>query len=47
MRDFLRGLPLFSELDNVLLDRLAGRIRIEHAPAFQTIFRQNGAARVE
>ena len=40
MKDFLRGLPLFSDLDNVQLDRLAGRLRIEHAPAYQTLFRQ-------
>jgi CRP-like cAMP-binding protein len=40
LKDFLRRVPLFSELDDGQLDRLAALFKEEHHPAYQLIFRE-------
>jgi CRP-like cAMP-binding protein len=40
MRDFLRKVSLFADLDDVQLDRLAAVAREEHHPAYKLIFRE-------
>ena len=40
LKDFLRGIALFAELDDEQLGRLAGSLQEEHHPAYQLIFRE-------
>jgi CRP/FNR family transcriptional regulator, cyclic AMP receptor protein len=40
LKDFLRGIALFAELDDEQLGRLADSLQEEHHPAYQLIFRE-------
>ncbi|HEX6898648.1 MAG TPA: cyclic nucleotide-binding domain-containing protein [Thermoanaerobaculia bacterium] len=40
MKDFLRKVSLFADLDDAQLERLAGLLQEEHHPAYKLIFRE-------
>jgi CRP/FNR family transcriptional regulator, cyclic AMP receptor protein len=40
MKDFLRKVSLFADLDDAQLERLAGVLKEEHHPAYKLIFRE-------
>jgi CRP-like cAMP-binding protein len=40
LKDFLRGITLFKELDDEQLARLAALVLVEHHPAYELIFRE-------
>jgi CRP-like cAMP-binding protein len=40
MKDFLRKISLFVDLDDAQLERLAGAMKEEHHPAYKLIFRE-------
>ncbi|HYX23876.1 MAG TPA: cyclic nucleotide-binding domain-containing protein [Thermoanaerobaculia bacterium] len=40
MKDFLRQIPLFKDLDDEQLSRLAGLLEVERHPAYKLIFRE-------
>jgi CRP-like cAMP-binding protein len=40
LKDFLRRISLFVDLDDAQLDRLAGAMKEEHHPAYKLIFRE-------
>lgn len=43
LKEFLRKVSLFADLEDVQLDRLAGLLEEEHHPAYKLIFREGDA----